>query len=315
MKRGIIAALVIAPLFLSGCVLDTIMKDVVANKPPRAVVDAAPQEGGAPLAVTFNADYSHDDDGEILDYHWDFGDPTDPTPSRSPTATHTYAHPGTHLAKLTVTDDSGAIGSQRIAIVVTDPAPVAQATVSKSAPYPGDTVTFDASASSDYNGEIVQYSWDFGDGGSAEGVRVTHSYVEGGYYIVTLTVVDAAGQTATTRLNMNVQPGKSNCGGSDDDTCGSGGSSQPYAVITGNFSCSGGTVGEPIRFDGSWSRPGVGRITSYHWEFGDGATASGAIVAHTYERTGRFVIRLTVTDEGGGTNTASGQLSIGTNCY
>jgi len=315
MKRLIVASLILAPLFLSGCILDTIMKDVVVNRPPRAVVDAKPQEGSAPLTVSFDARYSHDDDGTIVDYHWDFGDPTDPSPVRAAACTHTYAHPGTYLAKLTVTDDDGATGSQQIAIVVTNAAPVAQATVSKSSPYPGDTVTFDASASTDYNGQIVQYAWDFGDGNAAEGVRVTHSYIEGGYYIVTLVVTDDEGATATTRLNMNVQPGSSNCGGSTDNTCGSSGSAQPYAVITGNFSCSGGIMGEPIRFDGSYSRAGTGQITSYYWEFGDGATATGAIVTHTYERTGRFVIRLTVTDEGGGTNTAAGQLSIGTSCY
>ena len=51
-------------------------------------------------------------------------------------------------------------------------------------------VSFDASASSDPDGSLVAYEWTFGDGGTASGVRVTHTYEDGGMFEVVLTVRD-----------------------------------------------------------------------------------------------------------------------------
>ena len=51
-------------------------------------------------------------------------------------------------------------------------------------------VTFDAAPSSDPDGSLVAYSWEFGDGGTATGARVTHTYVGAGLFEVELTVRD-----------------------------------------------------------------------------------------------------------------------------
>ena len=51
-------------------------------------------------------------------------------------------------------------------------------------------VSFDASSSSDPDGNLVSYEWTFGDGGTATGVRVTHTYADGGIFEVELTVKD-----------------------------------------------------------------------------------------------------------------------------
>ncbi|MEM2584638.1 MAG: PKD domain-containing protein [Thermoproteota archaeon] len=64
-----------------------------------------------------------------------------------------------------------------------------------------EEVTFDASASSDPDGSISSYKWEFGDGGKASGVNVKHSYHGLGDYLVTLTVTDNEGAiNSTTRL-------------------------------------------------------------------------------------------------------------------
>lgn len=192
MKRLIVVALILAPLFLSGCVLDTILSDIV-NSDPRAVINASSQEGAAPLAVQLDAGFSHDEDGTIVDYRWLLGDPTDPGSKSGVTCQHTYTNPGTYLVKLTVTDDDGAISAQQIAIVVTNSIPVAQASVDRDEPYPGQEVYFDGSTSQDLNGTIVEYLWSFGDGGTGTGPRPSHTYAEGGYYVVQLTVTDNEG--------------------------------------------------------------------------------------------------------------------------
>lgn len=72
--------------------------------------------------------------------------------------------------------------------------PVADAGPDKSI-YVGDTATFDGSGSSDPDGEIVSYGWDFGDGSSASGVTVGHIYDAVGTYTATLTVTDDEGLT------------------------------------------------------------------------------------------------------------------------
>jgi len=68
----------------------------------------------------------------------------------------------------------------------------------------GEEVTFDASASSDSDGSISSYKWDFGDGGKGSGVNVKHSYHGLGDYIVTLTVIDNEGGSNSTMKLIRV---------------------------------------------------------------------------------------------------------------
>jgi PKD repeat protein len=200
-----------------------------------------------------------------------------------------------------------------MAIVVTDAPPVAKASVNNENPFPGASVIFSAAGSHDVQGDIVSYNWNFGDGQSASGETAEHAYAAGGYYVVTLTVTDGAGNTDEATLSMNVLPGESRC--TDSTTCG-GGDPQPLAIITSKyFSCtSNGQVGDAIDLDGSASRGGVGNIVSYHWDFGDGTTGSGPTVTHVYNRAWTYIITLTVVDEAGGMNTATGTISIGGSC-
>jgi PKD repeat protein len=310
----LLLGLLLLPLLLSGCILNSILDDVV-NANPRAVIDAKPTEGPAPLTVSFDAHYSHDDDGTIAEYRWDLGDPAATGSQVGEACSHTFTYPGTYLAKLTVIDDEGAVDSQQVAIVVTNAPPVAQAAVDNDNPYPGAEVTFDGTESYDLTGTIVSYSWDFGDNTSGDGEVVTHTFLNGGEYTVTLTVTDNEGATCQVCIAMNVQPGQSNCGGGDGSSCG-GNPIKPLAVITGLPSCSGGKAGVPLTFDGTASRPAVGDIVRYYWDFGDGTTATGAVVQHTYTYANRFVVTLSVTDEGGGVGVAQGACPIGSNsCY
>lgn len=65
------------------------------------------------------------------------------------------------------------------------------------------TVTFDASQSRDPNGDVPAYRWNFGDGGTADGVRVTHAYAAGQEsYTATLTATDPQGAAATARTTV-----------------------------------------------------------------------------------------------------------------
>ncbi|HEX4837503.1 MAG TPA: PKD domain-containing protein [Solirubrobacteraceae bacterium] len=70
------------------------------------------------------------------------------------------------------------------------------------------------------------------------------------------------------------------------------------------------TTGQAVSFNGTGSSPSAGVITSYHWELGDGQTADGAQVTHTYESTGKFTVHLTVTNDSGASASASQTVTI-----
>jgi hypothetical protein len=54
----------------------------------------------------------------------------------------------------------------------------------------GDIVSFDGSASSDPEGAMLTFAWDFGDGGTGSGAQPIHQYNKAGQYAVSLVVSD-----------------------------------------------------------------------------------------------------------------------------
>lgn len=64
-------------------------------------------------------------------------------------------------------------------------------------------VTFDGSSSQDPDGVIVQYTWDFGDGTSANGAVVSHQYTQAGYFQASLTITDNHGNADSTSILIN----------------------------------------------------------------------------------------------------------------
>ncbi len=83
-------------------------------------------------------------------------------------------------------------------------APVAAFKTIPSNPWYTDPVTFDASAASDADGNIVHFAWDFGDGLNAVGVVVDHKYKQQGNYTVRLTVTDNDGLVNTLVVQVPV---------------------------------------------------------------------------------------------------------------
>lgn len=84
--------------------------------------------------------------------------------------------------------------------------PVASFNSSPVSPNVGETLSFDATSSSDPDGTIVHYAWDFGDGNTGTGMITAHSYSSDGTYTVTLTVTDNDGLTDTITLKTDVVP-------------------------------------------------------------------------------------------------------------
>jgi PKD repeat protein len=142
------------------------------------------------MYVAFYGSGSEDIDGSIVSYSWNFGDNTPAGSGVSPS--HTYATSGTYQVSLTVTDDDGATGvlTQPVTVEAANQPPTAAFTATPTAL----NVQFNGSTSSDTDGTIASYSWNFGDDTPAgSGVSPTHAYAEAGTYQVTLTVTDNDG--------------------------------------------------------------------------------------------------------------------------
>ena len=126
---------------------------------------------------------SQDPDGEILDYSWSFGDGA---LGEGTKVEYAYPVAGTYTVNLTVRDDSATKSDtgQTSFTVIVSAAPVADAGPDQLVT--ASVVEFDASRSSDADGRITEYLWDFGDGGNGQGRRVRHAYAEPGDYEVKL---------------------------------------------------------------------------------------------------------------------------------
>lgn len=152
----------------------------------------------------------------------------------------------------------------------------------------GLTASTDASASSDPDGTITSYAWDFGDGAKATGRTASHAYTTAGAYTIALTVTDDQGATATTTRQITV--------------------SSPNRAPTASFTQA--TSGLSVSTDGSASSDPDGTVASYAWAFGDGATAAGRTATHAYGAGGTYTVTLTVTDDRGATGTATKQVTV-----
>jgi len=157
-----------------------------------------------PCVVRFDASSSHDPDGAIAEYEWDFGDGSR---GAGVSISHTYETAGTFTVALTVTDDGGKTATTT-ATLTSQPvyfgSPVASFVMSTGSGAAPLIVNLDASSSSDMNGRIVDYSWDFGDGDTETGVSVSHLFRQVGAYAVALTVTDNDGLVGRTSQTLQV---------------------------------------------------------------------------------------------------------------
>ena len=109
---------------------------VAGEQRPRAVMNATPTNGVAPLTVQFSSEGSNDpDENDSISFQWDFGVPgTDADRSTDPNPSFTYTANGVYTARLTVTDSTGKSQSRTIQITVGNTAP----TVTVNVPVDGD---------------------------------------------------------------------------------------------------------------------------------------------------------------------------------
>jgi hypothetical protein len=276
------------PMKETGLEYELVMLNVTGNSPP--IPDAGKNRTiKMDENETFDAIGSEDDFG-IVNYTWDMGDGTI---LYGQEVIHKFDLPSgkdwwNYTVMLNVTDTAGVEASTTIWVKVDGAPPNAVFTQNKtSTEEDGDDVSFNASQSTDTVG-IVNYTWDFDDGRFGYGEAVTHNWTQPGDYVVTLNVTDEAGWWATKNVTITVM----------DIT-------DPLAKVT----VIGPThyfiedmIDENVTFNGSKSTDNVG-VVSYEWDFGDGHTAKGEEVNHSFA-IGTYNVTLTVKDAAGNSNTS-----------
>lgn len=253
-----------------------------ANQAPQATFTRSAKQ----LLASFDGSASSDPDGNIASYTWNFGDGTT---GFGATPQHLYASSGTYPVTLTVIDDRGGVSTFTMALTVSTndlpPAPAIDATATDL------DVAFDGSGSSDPDGTVTSYAWDFGDGTTGSGAAPRHTYAAGGTYQVSLSVTDDQSSTATIAKSVTVVA--------------------PNRLPAAEFSST--RDGLEVAFDASASSDADGTISSYRWDFGDGSTGTGVSPTHAYAKAGSFDVALTVTDDRGGSVSTTHTVTVAAN--
>lgn len=263
-----------------NCSTATTTQSLAVNLPPRAIIETTDNICSNQKTI-FDATPSYDDSGSELSYSWDFGDGTSVIAGSSK-ETKTYQKGGNYRVTLTVDDASGtnncSTNTAEKIIHVNEPpiANVGEDIILKCIGSDNDMIIdFDASNSSDMNNDVLTYSWDFGDGQSAEGEKVTHQYQELKNYDVKLIAKDGTNLGCGTGVDfVTVKLNKAPVANAGEDI----------------ISC----AGIDIDFDGEASFINKKGTASAVWQFGDGESANGLKTIHSYSKPGQYKASLTL---------------------
>ncbi len=165
----------------------------------------------------------------------------------------------------------------------------------------GVAMTFSSQGSSDPDGSLNAYWFNFGDGaytGWQPNPSVSHSFASAGTYSLRLWVRDncnvfSAADTAVITITAGSNP----CAGN----------TSPIVQLSVPSS---GVVGQSLSFSAANSSDPGGSIASYAWNFGDGSSANGVSVSKSYASAGNFNVTLTLTDNCGASAMANASISI-----
>lgn len=257
----------------TGCMHTRAIQVIIADE--EAAFSASQTEVCAGSSITFTATQRHPDG--IRNYYWDFGDGSG---DMGNPVNHTYLLSGYYTVRLIITDAAGCNDTTVLTNYIRVNGPVANFNAAVPGSCMMTVVTFNDLSTTDGIHPITEWAWNYGDGNTSTlfAPPFTHAYAAGGNYAVSLTVKDAAGCTSSiTKENHLVI-------------------STPVAAFRtiDTLSC----PGSGVVFSNQSTGPGL----SYHWDFGDGNTATSVTPTHAYAASGTYSVKLRITDQYGCTS-------------
>lgn len=244
---------------------------VVRNADPVPDFDFSPKIVTSDTVVTFT-NRSSDPDNRIVNLTWEFPDGTK-SYARNPS--HRFEAPGNAPVTLTVVDELGASASITKLLIVRNAPPVADFTFDPVQPQSQVPIRF-LDNSSDRDGNIVEWSWDFGDGNTGTGSSPLHSYARPGVYTVTLLVKDDKGDEGSTSERVSVV-------------------NRP-AVVDFVWAPNAPAANTPVVFRSESDDPD-GAILHSEWRFSHlSGVSMGASTTQSFPRAGEYWVNLSVID-------------------
>jgi gliding motility-associated-like protein len=260
----------------NGCSDTLVAPKYIQLGPPR--IDSlfnSPFGGCAPANVGFKAAISSGD--PVTSYTWDFGDNS--AVSNAATPTHKYLSVGTYTVKLKVVTATGCSDSAtflRAVLVGNKP----QANFSAS---PTDACASVPIQFSDHStGDVTDWNWRFGDGGTSNESNPAYKYTDTGYFSVTI-IVRSNGCPDSVTLKNYVHV------------------TSPIAKYSVDFQCG-------QKLTRTFTDHSI-NATSWAWDFGDGQTSNVQNPKHNFKKAGVYYVSLTVTN-GNCTDTKTDTLSV-----
>lgn len=198
----------------------SIVQVTVQNRPPVANISASKNQTYTYEEIIFYATGSYDGeepyellygeaDHRIIKYYWDFGDNSSSVTINS-IVSHSYTDNGNYTVTLIVQDDdldnSTVKTFSTVSVRILNRMPTASFIVTPGIASVNDKLQFNASFAEDLDGEIINYTWDFGDGSKGYSTVCEHSYTQAGLYMVVLTVFDDDGANSTYVLVVDIKP-------------------------------------------------------------------------------------------------------------
>lgn len=268
-----------------GIVSDT-FDVVVANLPPviTSLPDPAAEEGRT-FVVVAAVDDPGLHDSPVLRWFIDGVER-----GAGPSLSTSMPDDGTHELRVVADDGDGGQGERALTFTVANVAPTVSLSGDQGDGSAGAALHFHAQPT-DPGADTFTWSWDFGDGAVATGgPQQAHAWAENGSYTVTVRVTDDDGGFGEATLGVVID--------------GYGPSVDPLQLPTGAREGSASTL-RCVGVDAG----GSGSL-SYGWTFGDGGTATGAQVSHTWADDGRYNVACTVTDAEGRTASRGGEVIV-----
>ncbi|MFA5772659.1 MAG: PKD domain-containing protein, partial [Thermoplasmata archaeon] len=227
--------------------------------------------------ISLDASKSTDPDGQVASVSWNMGDGSPAKTGK--TVTHTYTAEGTYSVVAKLTDDKSGETQFPFSVVIANKPPTAKISVNTQNVNKSDTLkysigeelTFDASKSTDIDGQVASVSWDMGGEAQESGKTVKYTFTTEGSYDVVAKLTDDKGAETTFAFTIDIGNGPpiaaikvNGAEVSSDDT---------ITDITAN---------KEIAFDASQSYDREGSIKSVSWDMGDGKKKSGLTVKYAY---------------------------------